>query len=97
MIKNNRKWLIAIMGTLIHLCLGTVYAWSFFQTPITELSGWSNTQVAWAFSLSIFMLGVAAAWGGTKIDKYGPQKLAITGGVLYALGYIISSYALSSG
>ena len=97
MIKIEKKWLIAIMGTLTHLSLGTVYAWSFFQTPITQLAGWSNTQVAWAFSLSIFMLGVMAAWGGTKIDKYGPRKLAITGGVMYALGYIISAYALSSG
>lgn len=97
MIKIEKKWLIAIMGTLTHLSLGTVYAWSFFQTPITELVGWSNTQVAWAFSLSIFMLGVMAAWGGTKIEKYGPRKLAITGGVLYALGYIVSAYALSSG
>jgi OFA family oxalate/formate antiporter-like MFS transporter len=42
------------------------------------------------------MLGVMAAWGGAKIDKYGPRKLAITGGVMYALGYIISAYALSS-
>ena len=97
MIKIEKKWLIAIMGTLTHLSLGTVYAWSFFQTPITQLAGWSNTQVAWTFSLSIFMLGVMAAWGGTKIDKYGPRKLAITGGVMYALGYIISAYALSSG
>ena len=97
MFKIEKKWLIAIMGTLTHLSLGTVYAWSFFQTPITELVGWSNTQVAWAFSLSIFMLGVMAAWGGTKIDKYGPRKLAIIGGVMYALGYIISAYALSSG
>lgn len=85
------------MGTLTHLSLGTVYAWSFFQTPITELVGWSNTQVAWAFSLSIFMLGVMAAWGGTKIDKYGPRRLAMIGGVMYALGYIVSAYALSSG
>lgn len=97
MIKIEKKWLVAIMATITHLLLGTVYAWSFFQTPITELVGWSNTQVAWAFSLSIFMLGIMAAWGGTKIDKYGARKLAITGGVMYALGYIISAYALSSG
>ena len=97
MIRIEKKWLIAIMGTFTHLLLGTVYAWSFFQTPITEIVGWSNTQVAWAFSLSIFMLGVMAAWGGTKIDKYGPRKLAISGGIMYALGYIISAYALSSG
>lgn len=97
MIKIEKKWLIAIMGTFTHLCLGTVYAWSFFQTPIAQLSGWSNTQVAWAFSLSIFMLGITAAWGGTKIDKYGLRKLAITGGIFYAMGYIISAYALSAG
>lgn len=97
MINIEKRWFIAIMGTFTHLSLGTVYAWSFFQTPITELVGWNNTQVAWAFSLAIFMQGVMAAWGGAKIDKYGPRKLAITGGVMYALGYIISSYALSSG
>ncbi|MDD2385163.1 MAG: OFA family MFS transporter [Bacteroidales bacterium] len=95
-IKIDKKWLIVIMGTLTHLGIGTVYAWSFFQTPITKLSGWSNTEVAWVFSISIFMLGVSAAWGGTKIDKYGPRKLAIIGAVFYALGYIISSYALAS-
>lgn len=97
MTKIEKKWLVAIMGTLTHLSLGTVYAWSFFQTPITELVGWSNTQVAWAFSLSIFMLGIMAAWGGTKIDKYGPKKLAMAGGIMYALGYIISAFALSWG
>ena len=96
MIRIEKKWLIAIMATLTQLCLGTVYAWSFFQTPITELLGWTNTEVAWAFSLSIFMLGVTAAWGGMKIDKYGPRKLAIIGGVLYGLGYIISAYALTT-
>lgn len=96
MIRIEKKWLIAIVGTVIHLCLGTVYAWSFFQTPITEMSGWSNAEVAWAFSLSIFMLGLMAAWGGNKIDKYGTRKLAIIGGLLYALGYIGSSYALST-
>ena len=97
MINIEKKWLIAAMGTFTHLSLGTVYAWSFFQTPITGLVGWSNTQVAWAFSLAIFMQGIMAAWAGTKIDKYGPRTLAIVGGVMYALGYIISAYALSSG
>lgn len=90
----SKKWLVAIMGTFTHLCLGTVYAWSFFQLSISQLSGWNNSQVAWAFSLSIFMLGITSAWGGAKMEKYGPRKLAIIGGVLYALGYIISSFAL---
>lgn len=90
-----KKWSIAIIGTFIQLFLGTVYAWSFFQTPITEFTGWNNTQTAWAFSLSILMLGVTAAWTGTKMKYYGPRKLAIFGGSFYSLGYLISGFALS--
>lgn len=90
-----KKWLIAIIGTFIQLFLGTVYAWSFFQTPITEFTGWSNTQTARAFSLSIFMLGITAAWAGSKMKILGPRKPAMFGGLFYALGYLISGFALS--
>lgn len=41
------------------------------------------------------MLGVTSAWAGGKMDKYGPRKMAITGGILYAIGYLIAGYALS--
>ena len=80
-----KKWFIAFAGVLVHLFLGTVYAWSYFQTPIVDYSGWSHTQTTWAFSLSIFMVGISAAWGGINLPKYGPRKLAIIGGFLYAL------------
>jgi OFA family oxalate/formate antiporter-like MFS transporter len=89
------RWLVAIMGTLLQVCLGTVYAWSFFQKPIMTANHWTNTQAAWAFSLAIFFLGLAAAWGGMNLPKYGPRKLAMTGGVLFGVGYLIGAYALS--
>lgn len=89
-----KKWIIAIIGVLVHLCLGTVYAWSFFQAPLVESTGWSNSQTAWAFSFSILMLGLAAAWGGINLPKYGPRKLAVSGGILYALGYLVSAFSL---
>lgn len=90
-----KKWFIAFIGLLVHLLLGTVYAWSYFQTPIVTSTNWNNVQVAWAFSISIFMLGISAAWAGLKLSKYGPRKLAMLGGVLYASGYLLSSLALS--
>jgi len=90
------KWLIALVGSCIHLLLGSVYAWSFFQTPLVESTGWSHSQVAWAFSLSIFMLGVAAAWGGFTLPRFGPRVLAVSGGFLYGLGYLLSALALKN-
>ena len=93
---STNRWLIAIMGTILQLTLGTVYAWSFFQKPLVTAFQWSNTQVAWAFSLAIFTLGFAAAWGGVKLPKYGPTKLAVIGALLYGLGWILGGFALST-
>ena len=92
--KTTNRWLIAIAATLTHLLLGTVYAWSFFQSPISENYGWSQSETAWTFSVAILMLGITAAWCGSNIEKFGVKKLAVIGTILYALGYIISFFAL---
>jgi OFA family oxalate/formate antiporter-like MFS transporter len=88
------RWLIAGMGTLLQLCLGSVYAWSYFQKPLVEGYGWSNTQVAWAFSLAIGFLGIAAAVGGVLLPKFGPRKLAVTGSLLHGSAYLLAALAL---
>src|SRR5699024_1523155 len=90
-----KKWFIAFIGLLVHRLIGTVYAWSYFQTPIVTSTNWSNVQVSWTFSISIFMIGIYAAWTGLKFWNYVPRKLAMLGGVLYASGYLLSSLALS--
>jgi MFS family permease len=88
------RWLVAIMGTLLQVCLGTVYAWSFFQKPIMSDFGWNTSQVMWIFSLAICFLGLASAWGGINLPKYGPTKLAMGGGLLYGAGYLLAALAM---
>ncbi|MDD4385422.1 MAG: OFA family MFS transporter [Bacteroidales bacterium] len=91
---NSKRWFIAIMGTLLQVVLGTVYAWSFFQKPIIAEYGWSNVQTMWIFSMAILFLGLSAAVGGMILPKYGPRKLASIGALLYGVGYLISAYAM---
>jgi OFA family oxalate/formate antiporter-like MFS transporter len=93
--EGKNRWLIAIMGTLLMVVLGSVYAWSFFQKPIIAQYGWSNSGVAWVFSMSIVFLGLSAAWGGINLPKYGPRKLAMLGSILWGAGWLIGSLALS--
>jgi len=92
--SGTHRWAVAIMGTLLQVCLGTVYAWSFFQKPLVEAYGWSNTQAALAFSLAICTLGLAAAWGGMNLPRVGPRRMATAGGVLFGLGYLVAALAL---
>ncbi len=93
--ESSSRWVIAAMGTALQLCLGTVYAWSYFQKPLVETYGWANTKVAWTFSLAICSLGLSAAWGGLQLPRLGPRRLAVAGGVLFGLGYLLAALALS--
>jgi len=92
--KIRNRWLIAIMGTLLQLCLGTVYAWSGFQDLFVENYKWTNVTVVWTFSLAIFFLGASAAVGGMILPKVGPRKLAMTGGFFFGSGYLIAALAM---
>ncbi|MBK8806997.1 MAG: MFS transporter [Bacteroidales bacterium] len=81
------------MSTILMLILGSVYAWSFFQKLIVDQYSWSNTRVAWSFSIAILMLGISAAWGGANLKKYGAQKLALIGVSLWSVAFMLGGLA----
>ena len=86
--------MIALFCTVLQICFGTVYAWSFFQTLLVRQLGWSFTETAWAFSIAIFSLGISATWAGVMLPRLGPRKLAVAGSILFSGGYLIASLAL---
>lgn len=94
-LKTNR-WGIAIAGTLLQVCLGSVYAWSYFQIPLMNTYHWNNAQVSGVFSIAICFLGLAAAWGGMNMSKFRPRLLAITGGALFGTGMILAAVMLQA-
>jgi MFS transporter, OFA family, oxalate/formate antiporter len=90
------RWLIATMCTVLQLCLGTVYAWSYFQPLLVEQFRWTNTATSWAFGVTNCCLGLSAAWGGINLARIGPRKLAVAGGLLFAAGYGLAAVALAA-
>jgi len=86
--------LMALFCTVLQVCFGTVYAWSFFQTLLVRQLGWTFTETAWAFSLTILSLGTSAAWAGALLPRVGPRRLAVTGSVMFSGGYMLASLAL---
>lgn len=90
----GRRHVIVVVCTLLQLCLGTVYAWSFFQSLLVSQLGWTYIQTAYAFSITIFSLGIAAAWAGRALPRFGPRKLATLGSAMFAIGYVAAGAAL---
>ena len=93
--KMTYRWDMVFAGSMLMLCFGTVYAWSYFQVPLMQTFGWNNAQVSLVFSLAIFFLGMAAAVGGVILPNAGPRKIAIIGSALFSLGYLLAALALS--
>ena len=77
----------------MQIALGAVYAWSVFRTPLATQFGWTIAEVTLTFTISIFVLGVAAFFGGLWLNRKGPRVVAITGGVLYGLGVFLASFS----
>ncbi len=94
MAPGASRVLAVTVCTVLQLCFGTVYAWSFFQTLLVRQLGWTFTETAWAFSVAIFSLGVSAAWAGQVLPRVGPRKLALAGSTLFCGGYLIAGFAL---
>src|SRR5437588_4345384 len=87
------RWSIAIAGVLLQVALGAVYAWSVFRAPLTKEFGWSVSEVTFTFTISIFVLGIAAFFGGLWLNRKGPRIVAVTGGILYGLGFFLASFS----
>jgi len=94
----SKRWLIAMSGVVMMTILGTVYAWSVFVKPITQLPyGWDKASVAVVFMIIIGMIGLSAAFGGILVDKVGPKFVATLGVILYGIGVLLGGVALTVG
>ena len=64
--KDYNRWRIPPASIAIHLCIGSVYAWSVFNPPLTREFGvvassagdWSLSSVVWIFRLRSFALAL---------------------------------------
>ena len=88
--EPRNRWIIAAAAVVMQLALGSANAWSVFQKPLEEEYAWSISQVTTTFSISIFTLGLAAFVGGLWMDRVGPHRVAIAGGVLNGLGVLLA-------
>ena len=87
--KIMNRWLVVVGGILIQLCLGAIYAWSVF-TPSLKDAGWTNAQTQFVFSAGLASFAIVMVLAGYFLmPKFGPRKLAMAGGIVLGLGYLL--------
>ena len=96
------RWLVPPASIAIHLCIGSVYAWSIYNLPLTRLFGvvtpaagdWNLQSVTWIFSVAIVFLGLSAAFAGRWLEKVGPRMVGTVAACCWGGGYLIGSLGI---
>ena len=98
---TKKRWIILAASCLINLCIGSLYAWSVFATPmaayLTSVTGSEIASLAIIFTIANAVGPITMISGGFINDKIGPKWVIFIGGILFGLGMIASGFAKSVG
>ena len=92
------RWRIPIGAVLVHICIGSVYAWSTFNRPIQALfpdSPWWFSPPYTTFTTALALLGLSAAFGGPWVERRGPRVAATAAALFFGTGLLIGGAGLA--
>lgn len=89
--KLSIRWLYLILGVVALLFGGVVYAWSILKGPLADAFGWSASQLALNFTLTMCFFCVGGFAGGMINKKLGSRITLIIAAVLGCLGFVLAS------
>ncbi|HOI75073.1 MAG TPA: OFA family MFS transporter [Syntrophales bacterium] len=92
---ESGRWIFVVLGFIINICLGSVYAYSVFRGPVQKLLNASATEAGMPFMIFLALFAVMVFFGGQIIAKLGPRNLGILGGVIVGVGWIMASQSTS--
>ena len=96
------RWLVPPASIAIHLCIGSVYAWSMFNPALVKVLGvvtssgddWNLSQVVWIFSVAIVSLGLSAAYAGKWLEEVGPRMVGFVSACCWGGGFLLGSLGI---
>ena len=92
------RWKIPVGAVLVHICIGSVYAWSVFNRPIQTLfpdAPWWFSPPYTTFTTALALLGLSAAFGGPWVERRGPRVAATAAALFFGTGLLIGGVGLA--
>ncbi len=94
--KALNRWIYAVVGVIVLLFAGLIYAWSVLVTPISqEFTNWSNTSLSLTFTICMIFFCLGGLIGGLLQKKIDVKINVWLAAVLFLIGFFISSKSQS--
>lgn len=90
--KQINRWFYAIIGVVVLLFAGMVYAWSVMSAPIAqEFTQWTKAQLSLTFTIVMIMFCVGCMVGGFLANKFSAKVYLLVAAVLFLAGFLLSA------
>jgi MFS family permease len=96
------RWRVPPASIAIHVCIGSIYAWSVFNPALIKAEGvvasaaddWTLSQVVRTFTVVNFLPGLAAALAGTWLARVGPRVFGTLAAFCWGGGLLLGGLAV---
>ena len=89
---------VLVAGCIILMLSFAVRAsFGVFQIPVGSEFGWPRAEFSLAIAIQNLAWGIGQPMFGAMAERFGDRKAIVTGAFLYALGLVLSSYAITPG
>ena len=90
--KEKSRWIYAVVGFVIMLLSGFVYAWSVMAKPIgVSRPAWSAAQLSLTFTLVMVFFCIGGLVAGFIGKKLSTKVYILVGSILFFLGFFVTS------
>lgn len=91
--KKATRFPYVIVGTMMMLFLGAIYAWSYFKTALSaEFPLWNQKQLSLTFTIMMILFAVGGLLGGKLSKMIKHSVLALVSGGLMLIGFGVISF-----
>ncbi len=94
---SKSRWTIPLGAILVHLGIGSVYAWSTLNRPIIAAlppQPWWGSPPYTTFTAALVLLGLSAATMGPWVERRGARVAARTAAIFFASGLALGGLGL---
>lgn len=91
--EEFKRWQFVVLSLVLMICLGTIYSYSIFRLSIETYFSVNTTLSGLPYMFALVFYAMSMYVSGRFINRFNPRLTICIGGIIVALGYILSSFA----
>ncbi len=88
---EKKRWLYAVIGVVILLFAGLVYAWAVLSGPIKADFGWNQAEITRPYTVVMIFFCIGCVASGALASKIPAKIYVWVSAALFLIGFLISA------